>query len=64
MATLKKFLNKWFKRLMDNIHVVKETTPTAEKESFILVFPYLGKISLQTRTKLKKSLKVILNCCN
>ena len=27
------------------------------------VLPYLGSISLQTRTKLKKSLKNILNCC-
>ena len=25
--------------------------------------PYLGNISLQTRTKLKKSFKGILNCC-
>ena len=29
----------------------------------VLVLPYLGSISLQTRTKLKKSLKNILNCC-
>ena len=32
---------------MNNIHVVKETTLTVEKN--------LGSISLQTRTKLKKS---------
>ena len=52
---------------MDNIHVVKETTLTVEKKPLILVFPYLSSISLQTRTKkkksLKKSLKNILNCC-
>ena len=45
---------------MDNIHVVKETTLTVEKKPLVLVLPYLGSISLQTRTKLKKSLK---NCC-
>ena len=48
---------------MDNIHVVKETTLTVEKKSLVLVLPYLGSISLQTSTKLKRSLKNILNCC-
>ena len=48
---------------MDNIHVVKETTLTVEKKPVVLVLPYIGSISLQTRTKLKKSLKSILNCC-
>ena len=48
---------------MENIHVVKETTLTVEKKPLVLVLPYLGSISLQTRTKLKKSLKNILNCC-
>ena len=41
---------------MDNIHVEKEIP-------LLLVLPYLGSISLQARTKLKKSLKSILNCC-
>ena len=48
---------------MDNIHLLKETTLTVEKKPLVLVLPYLGSISLQTRTKLKKSLKNILNCC-
>ena len=41
---------------MGNIHVVKGTTLTAEKKPLVLVLPYLGSISLQTRTKLKKPL--------
>ena len=45
------FINKF----MDNIHVVKETNLTVEKKSLVLVLPYLGSISIQTRTKLKKS---------
>ena len=57
------FINKCFKKFMDSIHVVKETTQTVEKKPLVLVLPYLGSISLQTRTKLKKSLKNILNCC-
>ena len=48
---------------MDNIHLLKETTLTVEKKPLVLVLPYLGSISLQTRTNLKKSLKNILNCC-
>ena len=48
---------------MDNIHLLKETTLTVEKKPLVLVLPYLGSISLQTRTKLKKSLKNFLNCC-
>ena len=57
------FINKCFKKFMDNIHVVKETTRTVEKKPLVLVLPYLGSVSLQTRTKLKKSLKNILNYC-
>ena len=45
---------------MDNIHVVEETTATVEKKHLALVFPYLGSISLKTRTKLQKSLKTLL----
>ena len=48
---------------MDNTHVVKETTLTVEKKPLVPVLPYLGSVPLQTRTKLKKSVKKILNCC-
>ena len=47
-------------KIMANMHVV---TDTVEKNPQVLVIPKLGSISLQTRTKLKKSLKNILNCC-
>ena len=39
---------------MDNIKVVKQAVLTVEKRPLLLVFPYLGSIPLQTRTKLKK----------
>ena len=48
---------------MDNIHVVKETTLTVEN-CLVLALPYLGLISLQTRSKLKKSLKTSLIVVN
>ena len=63
MATLKNSIDKCFKKFIDNIHVVKETTVTVEKKPLVLVLQYLGLISLQTRVKLKNSLKNILNCC-
>ena len=63
MSTLKILQKKCFKKFMDNMHVVKETTLAVEKKPPVLVPPYLGSISLQTRTKLKKSLQSILNCC-
>ena len=33
------------------------------KKTLFLVLPYLGPLSLQIRTKLRKSLKGILTCC-
>ena len=58
------FINKCFKKFMI-IHVVKETPQLkiVEKNPLVLVLPYLASISLQTRTKLKKSLRNILNWC-
>ena len=36
---------------------------TVEKKTLFLSLPYLGEISLQTRTKLRKSFKGLLNSC-
>ena len=55
-------LNKSFQKFMDNVHVVKKTPLTNEKKPLVLALLYLGSIPLQTRTKLKKSLKNIVNC--
>ena len=34
-----------------------------KKRVLLLILPYLGIISWQTRTKLQKALKGVLNCC-
>ena len=34
-----------------------------ERKRLLLVLPYLGVISLQTRTKLQQAIKGVLNCC-
>ena len=57
------FLYKCFKKFLNNVHVVKENVPTVKKKRLLLVLPYLGIISLQTRAKLQQALKGVLNCC-
>ena len=46
------FIDKCFEKFLNNIHLVKENVPTVEKKRLFLALPYLGIISLQTRTKL------------
>ena len=48
---------------LDNKYRVREKVITAPKKTFFLVLPYLGPLSLQPRTKSRKALKGILNCC-
>ena len=57
------FTNRCFKLLLNRIHILKENVLTVEKKPLRLVLPYLGTISLQTRTKLQKSIREVLNCC-
>ena len=56
------FIDKSFKKFLDNIRLVKENVPTMEKKSLHLVFPYLEVVSWQTRTKLQQALMCVLNC--
>ena len=42
---------------------IREKVITVPKKTLSLNLPYLGPLSLQTRNKLRKSLKSILNCC-
>ena len=48
---------------LDNKHRIQEKAITVPTEPLFLVFSQLRPLKLQTRTKLRKSLKVILNCC-
>ena len=43
--------------------MLRKTYQQSKKKHFLLVLPYLGIISLQTRIKLKQVLKGVLNCC-
>ena len=57
------FINNCFKVFLDNKYKIQEKVITVPKKTLFLVLPYLGPLSLQTRSKLRKSLKGILNCC-
>ena len=57
------FINNCFKVFLDNKYKIQEKVITVPKKTLFLVLSYLGPLSLQTRTKLRKSLKGILNCC-
>ena len=54
------FINRCFKIFLNNIHVVEQNILRLEKKPLVLVLPYVGSVSLQTRNKLKKSLKISL----
>ena len=57
------FIDKCFKKFPDNIRFVKDKVPTVERKRLLLVLPYLGVISLQTRIKLQQAVEGVLNCC-
>ena len=57
------FVDNCFKMVINKLVIKRPQVTTVEKKALILSLPYLGDISLQTRTKLRKSFKGILNCC-
>ena len=46
------FIGKCFKMVMNDLFVKRPQTATVEKKTLILSLPYLGDITLQTRTEL------------
>ena len=57
------FIYNCFKVFLDSKYRLQEKVITVPKKTLVLVLPYLGPLSLQIRTNLRKSLKGILNCC-
>ena len=57
------FINNCFKVFLNNKYRVQEKVITVPKKTLFLILPYLGPLSLQTRTKLRKFLKGYFNCC-
>ena len=57
------FIDNCFKTFVDKLFIKRLQLITVEKKTLFLSLPYLGEISLETRTKLRKSLKGLLNFC-
>ena len=57
------FINNCSKVFLDKKYKIQGKVITAPKKTLLLVLPYFGPLSLQTITKLKNSLRGILNCC-
>ena len=57
------FIDNCFKTFVDKLFIKRPQLATVEKKTLFLSLPYLGEISLQTRTKLTKSFKGLLNSC-
>ena len=57
-------IEKCFKTFLDRLYLKRLQALTAEKKTFLtLVLPFLGELSLKTKTKLQKILKRTLDCC-
>ena len=57
------FINSCLKAFLDNKFTIQEKVITVPKKTLFLALPYLGPLSMETRTMLRKSLKSILNFC-
>ena len=56
------FIDTYFKTFLDRLYFKRPQVLTAEKKTLTLVLPFLGKLSLQTKTRLQKVLKRTLSC--
>ena len=56
-------IDKCFKTFLERLYLKRPQVLTAEKKTLTLVLPFLGELSLQTRTKLQKVFKRTLDCC-
>ena len=57
------FIDNCFKTFVDKLFIKRPQLATVDKKTLFLSLPYLGEISLQSRTKLTKSFKGLLNSC-
>ena len=57
------FIDNCFKTFVDKLFIKRPQLTTVEKKTLFLSLPNLGEVSLQTRTKLRKSFKGLLNSC-
>ena len=56
------FMNICLKAFLNKKHTIQKKVISAPRKSLLLALPSLGPLLLQPRTKIRKSLKGILNC--
>ena len=59
-----KFIDSCIKIFLDKIYQPKSVKSTVPKKDCLIVLPYLGRISLQIRSKLNKVFKEFMPYCN
>ena len=59
----KSFIDNCFKTFLDKLFFKKPVISTAKKKTLTFVLPFLGDLSLQTKTKLQKVFRKTLGCC-
>ena len=57
------FIDRCFKTFLDKVYLKRPEVATVEKKTLTFVLPFLGDLSLQTRTKLQKVFKRTLRSC-
>ena len=58
------FIDKCVKRFLDKVFIEKKTFLTASKKQLVCVLPFIGKNSLQLRSRLVKSIQGNLQFCS
>ena len=57
------FIDNCFKTFVGKLFIKNPQFTTVEQKTLLLSLSYLGEVSLQTRTKLRESVKGLLNSC-
>ena len=58
------FIDNCVKRFLDKVFIKKKTLLTASKKQLVCVLPFIGKTSLQLRSRLVKSIQGNLQFCS
>ena len=60
----KNFIDNCIKNFFDKLYVSKKVYQTAEKKSLLIVLPFLGRLSFETRNRLSSCIKNQLPFCS
>ena len=58
------FVDRYIKKFLDRVLTQKVVVSTVPKNNLMILLPYLGKLSLKTRTRINRVIKNKLTRCN